>query len=310
LFSLNSDRFKFDLDGVAYEVELRVEGEDWVYVVERDGVAVYEEKRALRASEFYLPYGFEVHLPEGRLRFVAGAISSFSFALEVYQEDKLYWRSSEKPFKSPTRAQGLLEWLDRQNEKSHSAKTPEQLRREEDAKRLRPALAVDIVFGVLFFFVAREYGLVSAAVLGACATFALVIVDRFVKPDLTGGFAVFGAIMALISAGLALSLQDELAVKLRGSIMGLIGASFMFVDWLNDGRYLGRRFARYFYAFGAINPKRASLAVCVSGLLLVAIDTPLAFTLSTAQWIWYNAFLDSLIAIPIVLGAMWFAKER
>jgi hypothetical protein len=42
----------------------------------------------------------------------------------------------------------------------------------------------------------------------------------------------------------------------------------------------------------------------------VAIDTLLAFILTIDQWIWYNAFLDSLITIPIIFAAMWFAKER
>ena len=310
MFGLSSERFKFDIDGVPYKLEVRVEGEDWIYSVEREGILVHRERRALRMSEFHAPYGFEVQVPEGLLRFVTGAISSFSFALEVYRGGALHWRSSEKPFDFPKWAQAFLEWVDRQDERADLPKTPEQLAREADAKRLRPAIAVDIAFGVVFFLVAREYGLVSAAVAGACATLVLVIVDRFVKPDLTGGFAVFGAVMALVSAGLALSLQADLAVKLRGSIMGLIGATLMGLDWLNDGRYLGRRFARYFYAFGAIDPKRASLAACVSGLAIVAIDTPLAFILSTEQWIWYNAFLDSLIAIPIFVGAMWFAKAR
>jgi intracellular septation protein A len=131
-------------------------------------------------------------------------------------------------------------------QKSNLPRIPEQIRLEEDAKRLRPSIAVDIGFGLLFFLVAREYGLVSAAVSGACATLVLLMMDRFVKPDLTGGFAVFGAVMGLISAGLALSLHDDSAVKLRGSIMGLIAAGFVFLDWLNDGRYLGQRFARYF----------------------------------------------------------------
>lgn len=310
MFNLNSERFTFQLDGASYCFEICLEDDNWLYSVHREGLLVYKDTRALRMSEFHAPYEFSAHLPEGNLRFVAGGIGVISFALEVYLDDTLQWRSSEKPFSSPKWAQGFFEGLERLSKLSDVPKTPEQIRREEDAKRLRPAIAVDIVFGVLFFFVAREYGLVSAAISGAFVTLALVIVDRFVKPDLTGGFAVFGALMALISAGLALTLQDDLAVKLRGSIMGLIGAGFALLDWLNDGQYLGRRFARYFYVFGTINPKRTSLAVCVAGLVLVAIDTPLAFILTTEQWIWYNAFLDNLIAIPIIFGAMWFAKER
>lgn len=310
MFGLNRKCFTFDLNGACYSLEVYVKDEGWFYFVKRGEALVYEEKRTARVSESCIPYEFHADLPEASLKFVVGAIGLTSLGLEVYRGDALYWRSSDKPFSTPKWTQGFLEWLDCQNEKSDPPKTPEQLKLNEDAKQLQPAIAVDIALGVLFFFVAREYGLVSAAVTGACATFGLLLVDRFVKPDLTGGFAVFGAVMALISAGLSLGLLDDLAIKLRGSIMGLILASLAFVDWLNDGRYLGRRFARYFYVLGVINPKRASLALCVSSLLLVAIDTPLAFILTTDQWIWYKAFLDSLIAIPIIFGAMWFSKAR
>ena len=311
MFSLNSERFTFDLDGVCYVLEIRIEEDDCVYRVERAGASVHEERRTPpRLADFYTPYGFETQTPEGNLRFVIGPVSFISLALEVYRETRLYWRSSNRPFKTPKRTRAFMDWLQRQGEKSDLPKTPEQRRQEEDAKQLRPAIIVDIAFGAVFFFVAREYGLVTAALGGAFATLLLVVIDRLVKPDLTGGFAVFGAVMALISAGLAVSFQDDLAIKLRGSIMGLIVASFAFLDWLNGGRYLGRRFARYFYILGTINPKRASLATCIVFLLLVGIDTQLAFSLTTDQWIWYNAFLDSLITIPIVFAAMWFAKER
>ena len=61
---------------------------------------------------------------------------------------------------------------------------------------------------------------------------------------------------------------------------------------------------------GQINPKRASLALAGATLLLMAIDTPLAFILTTDQWIWYNAFFDNIIAIPIIIGAMLLVREK
>jgi intracellular septation protein A len=310
MFSLNRKSFSFDLDGVSYTFELRIEEDDCIYEINREGASIHEERRALVLSEFFAPFELEAQTPEGYLRFVVGPVSPVSLALEVYHEDILHWRSSKKPFKIPERTRGFLNWLEHQSETCDAPATPEQRKGEEEAKQLRPAIIVDIVFGAVFFFVAREYGLVTAALTGALATLVLVIVDRLVKPDLTGGFAVFGAAIALISAGLAVSLQDELLVKLRGSIMGVVVAGFAFLDWLNSGRYLGIRFARYFYALGTINPRRASLALCLSGLLIVVIETVLALRLSTDQWIWYNAFLDSLVTISILFGAMWLAREK
>ena len=189
--------------------------------------------------------------------------------------------------------------------------TPEQRAMLERQKKLRPSLIIDLCFGVLFFFVAREFGLVTAALTGAAATIALVAIQPFTKHDLLGGFAVFGVVMSLISAGIAWGFQDDLAIKLRGTIMAIIAASFSLYDgFVLKGGYLGKRMAMYMEGLGKINPQRASFALAGSTLILMAIDTPLAFILTTDQWIWYNAFFDNIIAIPIVIGAMLMAREK
>ncbi len=181
----------------------------------------------------------------------------------------------------------------------------------ERQKELRPSIIIDISFGVLFFFVAREFGLVTAALTGAGATLVLFAVQPFTKHNLLGGFAVFGVVMSLISAGIAWGFQDDLAVKLRGTFMACIAAAFALYDgFILKGGYLGKRMAMYMEGLGQINPQRASFALAGATLLLMAIDTPLAFILTTDQWIWYNAFFDNIIAIPIILGAMLMAREK
>ena len=184
----------------------------------------------------------------------------------------------------------------------------EMLKRQKD---LQPSILIDIGFGVLFFFVAREFGLVTAALTGAGATLVLFAIQPFVKLNLLGGFAVFGVVMSLISASIAWGFQDDLAIKLRGTIMSSIAASFALYDgFILKGGYLGKRMAMYMEGLGQINPQRASFALAGATLLLMMIDTPLAFILTTDQWIWYNAFFDNLIAIPIVIGAMLMAREK
>jgi len=180
----------------------------------------------------------------------------------------------------------------------------------ERQKELRPSIFIDIGFGVLFFFVAREFGLVTAALTGAGATLALFAIQPFVKWNLLGGFAVFGVVMSLISAGIAWGFQDDLAIKLRGTWMALIAASFGLYDaFVLNGGYLGKRMAMYMEGMGKLNPKRASLALVFSTLILMGIDTPLAFILTTDQWIWYNSVFDMFIAVPIMLGCVYWAKE-
>ena len=181
----------------------------------------------------------------------------------------------------------------------------------ERQKELRPSIIIDISFGGLFFFVAREFGLVTAALTGAAATLVLFAIQPFTKLNLLGGFAVFGVVMSLISAGIAWGFQDDLAVKLRGTFMACIAAGFALYDgFILKGGYLGKRMAMYLEGLGQINPQRASFALAGATLLLMAIDTPLAFILTTDQWVWYNAFFDNIIAIPIILGAMLMARER
>ncbi len=307
---LTRDRFAFELFGARHIAELHIKGDDWIYSLYRAGELIHRETRQPAMTDFYTPHVVEAATDQGTVALTFGFIGVLKTALEVREEGKLLWRSSTKPFTTPRTAQRVLQWVASSDETASTPEAAEQRRREEDMRSLRPAIAVDIAFGVVFFFTAREYGLVTAAVTGACLTFLLVIVDRFVKADLTGGFAVFGAVMALISAGFAVAFQDDLAVKLRGSFMGVVTAVLTLIDAANDGRYLGARFARYFAGFGRLNPRKASLAVAASAAVIVAIDTPLAFILTTDQWIWYNAFLDSLISIPIVIAAMWFARER
>jgi len=147
----------------------------------------------------------------------------------------------------------------------------------ERQKKLRPSIIIDISFGVLFFFVAREFGLVTAALTGAAATLVLFAVQPFTKHDLLGGFAVFGVVMSLISAAIAWGFQDDLAVKLRGTFMACIAAAFALYDgFVLKGGYLGERMAMYMEGLGTINPRRASFALAGSTLLLMMIDTQMA----------------------------------
>ena len=70
--------------------------------------------------------------------------------------------------------------------------------------------------------------------------------QRFVKVDLLGGFAVFGTIMLLISAAFSLALQDDYWVQMKGTVLGLLTASLFMIDGLlRRGAYFGARIERY-----------------------------------------------------------------
>lgn len=276
------------------------------FVLTRDDNVVMDETH--EASSDVLSTSRHLDVPEHNLSFEFGAISLMKYGLIVRRNEQVLWRSSEKPFRKAGKFDATLAKMEALGDDDPSPETQAMLERQ---KKLRPSLIIDLSFGVLFFFVAREFGLVTAALTGAAATLVLFAVQPFTKHDLLGGFAVFGVVMSLISAGIAWGFQDDLAVKLRGTFMACIAAGFSLYDgFVLKGGYLGERMAMYMEGLGRINPQRASFALAGATLLLMAIDTPLAFILTTDQWIWYNAFFDNLIAIPIIIGAMLLAREK
>jgi len=302
-------KFKFKLEDdpaqwrmVVHEILKEPQGQRFVLI--RNTETVFDETYESGAEVLHNTRNLRVEDYDLDIEF--GAVSLAKYGLIIRRNDKILWRSSEKPFRKAGKFEAAIAKLDVDSEM-----TPEKEAMLERQKKLRPSIIIDISFGVLFFFVAREFGLVTAALTGAAATLVLFAVQPFTKHDLLGGFAVFGVVMSLISAGIAWGFQDDLAVKLRGTFMAIIAAAFALYDgFVLKGGYLGERMAMYMEGLGQINPRRASFALAGATLLLMMIDTPLAFILTTDQWIWYNSFFDNFIAIPIVIGAMLLAREK
>ena len=276
------------------------------FVITRNGESVFDETYVSGSS--VLTGSRIIPLTDYNVELEFGAVSLMKYALIVKRDEEVLWRSSDKPFREGGKVDGFLSKMEAVADKNN---TPEKQAMLERQKKLRPSIIIDISFGVLFFFMAREFGLVTAALTGAAATIVLVAVQPFTKHDLLGGFAVFGVVMSLISAGIAWGFQDDLAIKLRGTIMSIIAGSFALYDgFILKGGYLGKRMALYMEGLGKLNPRKASFALAGSTFVLMSIDTPLAFILTTDQWIWYNAFFDNIIAIPIIIGAMFMAREK
>ncbi len=175
------------------------------------------------------------------------------------------------------------------------------------AKENRLPFAVDIITGLLFYAIAKLTDLQTAALVGIIVGFGLVAFQRITRIDVTGGLALFGIVMLCISAGLALWLADDEWIKLRGTITGLIAASFFLLDGLRGGPYIGKGLARYM-PYSDIDTGRFAIGMGSVGLVMAGLNYAAAKLLSTDNWLFYTSFVDTFIVIGLVFFVLRFAR--
>jgi intracellular septation protein A len=186
--------------------------------------------------------------------------------------------------------------------------TEQQARNAAAWKRNWPSLATDITLGLAFFFVAREFGLVTAAVSGAVAGLVLWGVQKWIRVDLLGGLAVFGIAMGLLSAAFALAFQDERFVQHRGTLLGVIGALPFLADGLfRQGQLLAVRLARYL-AF-EVDAARLGVAMGLIGLVSASMNAAAVALLSRDAWLVFSTFLDVPIVMAMFLLALGWVRR-
>lgn len=176
-------------------------------------------------------------------------------------------------------------------------------------RRNRVPIAVDIALGLLFYIVAKATDLSTAAIVGAVAGLGLVVVQRFVKVDLIGGLALFGVVMLLLSAALAILFQDDMAVKMRGTILGVISAVLFLGDGLFGGNRLGKGMARYL-PYSDIDPGRLAIGMGLLGLVMAGLNLLVARVASTDVWLFYSTFVDFALIMVLILFVFRYARGR
>lgn len=175
------------------------------------------------------------------------------------------------------------------------------------AKENRIPFAVDVVTGLLFYLVAKLTDLQTAAAVGVAVGFGLIIFQKVTKIDVTGGLALFGIVMLCISAGLAYWLSDDEWIKLRGTITGMIAASFFLFDGFRGGPYIGKGLARYM-PYSDIQPGRFAIGMGCVGLFMAALNYGAAKLLSTDAWLFYTTFVDIFIVGGLIFVVLRFAR--
>ena len=159
------------------------------------------------------------------------------------------------------------------------------------------AIYADLGLAALLYVVSKLTGdLVLGAIVGGVSGLGLVLLQRFVKVDLLGGFAVFGTIMLVISAAFSLVLQDSYWVQMKGTALGLFTAVLFLADGLlRQGAYFGARFERYMP--GSLHHNRVAIGMSIMGLVSAGGNYVVAENFSEDFWLTYTTFLD----IPIFM---------
>lgn len=177
------------------------------------------------------------------------------------------------------------------------------------AKHNRLPFAIDVATGLLFYVIAKMTDLQTAALVGVVVGFGLIMFQKITKIDVTGGLALFGILMLCISAGLAVWLNDDEWIKLRGTITGLIAASFFIIDGMRGGPYIGKGLARYM-PYSDINAGRFAIVMGMIGVFMAVLNYGAAKLLTTDNWLFYKTFIDNFIVIGLVMLAMRYVRAQ
>jgi intracellular septation protein A len=167
----------------------------------------------------------------------------------------------------------------------------------------------DLALGALFFIAGKITGdLTLAAMLGVAGGLSLILLQRFMKVDLLGGFAVFGTIMLLISGIFSLFLQDDYWVQMKGTVLGLLTASVFFLDGvLRQGAYFGARIERYMPV--TLHHNRLAIGVSLTGVFNALGNYLVAENFSGDFWLTYTTFLDTPLLVILMLFVLRWSRK-
>ena len=177
-------------------------------------------------------------------------------------------------------------------------------------ERNKYSIYADMALGAMFFLVGKfTEDLALAAIIGAAAGLALVVVQRFVKVDLLGGFAVFGTIMLLISAGFSLALQDDYWVQMKSTVLGIFTASLFMIDGVvRQGAYFGARIERYMPM--PLHHGRIAIGISLTGLVMAYGNYFVAENFSEDFWLTYTTFLDIPVSMAMFYVVVYWARKK
>ncbi len=263
-----------------------------------DGAEVASQRTTMRSPDLLANHHLAATLPDGRQLVVeCGYISWITTGAAARVNGQLLWESH------PGRPIALPKSLKAMASPERVAQSKAQM---AQLKRNWPSMACDIGIGLLFYVVAKQVDLPTAAITSAVAGIALAVVQRFVKVDLLGGLARFGIVMGLISAGLAIAFQDDRAVMMRSTIMGTLSALAFLGDAALGGRWLGKGLSNYMPF--PMNPRRLALGLGILGLASAAVEQSVIIWGGKDAWLNWTTFIELPVSFALIMLIMRFAR--
>ena len=249
-------------------------------------------------------------------RVEVGYVSWWSVGIAVLQgEDTLY---ESHPGKNVRFAEGMMQGSatspanKESSDPASSGLDIGQMIESNQSKweRNKYSIYADLALGALFYLVGKfTEDLALAAIVGAAAGLALVVLQRFVKVDLLGGFAVFGTIMLVISAVFSLALQDDYWVQMKSTILGLFTASLFMADGLlRKGAYFGARIERYMPL--PLHHDRIAVGMSLNGIIMAGANYLVTENFSEDVWLTWTTFLDLPVGMALFYSVVYWARKK
>jgi len=292
---------RFDFEGRGYRVDIGAGLKTVESILRCGNVELARDFTDVLTADGTRNHRLVCRLSDGRsMEIEAGYINWINTAIRVTVDGNLVYESHPgKDIRMPTAA----------------SKDPEKAARAQAEQlaqwnRNKYSFYVDVGLGALFFILAKlTDDLPFAAITTAVAGLAVAVVQRFVKVDLLGGLAMFGVAMLLVSAAFSYAFDDDWAVKMKSTILGVLVATLMFADaGFNRGRYFGGRLARYMPM--PIVPQRLALGMAVLGVVMAGVNWLVATYLSTDLWLYYTSFGDFILTVTLVFSVMKYAQRK
>ena len=250
------------------------------------------------------------------LRIEVGYVSWWSVGIAVFEGEQTVYESH--PGKNVRFSEGMMQGLapaaateDSHGQEAKALNLADMVESNQSKwQRNKYSIYADLVLGALFYLVGKfTEDLALAAIVGAAAGLGLVVLQRFVKVDLLGGFAVFGTIMLVISAAFSLALQDDYWVQMKGTVLGLLTASIFMVDGvLRQGAYFGARIERYMPL--PLHHDRIAIGMSGLGVVMALANYYVAENFSEDFWLTWTTFLDMPLSMALFYGVIFWARKK